>query len=78
MIGRTSGRGQLLERRQVRRAAWQQRENDTRLRIQTGYVILDLLGRAPLLPSDEKEQLALKRIFAWKLFPVLKKEIRLL
>ena len=77
-IGRTSGRGHLLERRQVQRAAWQQRKNDTRRRVQMGYIILDLLGRAPLLPSDEKEQLALKRIFAWKLFPVLKKEIRLL
>ena len=70
-VGRAEGRIQLQEARQKWCAAWQQQKTDTSRHSDVSYILLDLLGRAPFLPSDGKEQLVLKRVALWKCNPVM-------
>jgi hypothetical protein len=71
-VGRVEGQRQLQESRRGQREAWQQLKNGASRHLDTGHLFLDLIGRAPFLSSDAKEQLAVKRVALWKHNPAMK------
>ena len=71
-VGRVEGQRQLQESRHGQREAWQQLKNGASRHLDMGHLFLDLIGRAPFLSSDAKEQLAVKRVALWKHNPAMK------
>ena len=65
-VGRVEGQRQLQESRHGQREAWQQLKNGASRHLDMGHLFLDLIGCAPFLSSDAKEQLAVKRVALWK------------